>query len=221
MQAKIFILPIKHRFSQLILNTFHTILTLLPSITNHQLKSQDEVHCRNRRCPGGNQHRLVLQGPAYAIPIPTLYSCATSKLTIPQQLAWGKRDYACVNVYQGIPDNSTVTAGQTVRVRFNRKPTGRCPDPLTQYPGDAYSVWLYNNPVRNLDTISFDQSIKIAGGINETAGVVDVTIPKNLPAVQDGSLWYLRIGTSLSTAPQVCFLLFSFFFFLLFFFLWV
>ena len=99
-----------------------------------------------------------------------------------------------------------------MRVRFNRKPTGRCPDPLTQYPGDAYNVWLYNNPVRNLDTITFDQSIKIASGINETVGVVDVTIPKNLPAVQDGSLWYLRIGTSLSTAPQVCFLLFFLFF---------
>jgi hypothetical protein len=116
-----------------------------------------------------------------------------------------------VNVYQGIPDNSTVTAGQTIKVRFDRKPTGRCPDPLTQYPGDDYSVWLYNNPVRKLDTISFDQSIKITSGIKEKAGVVDVTIPKNLPDVKDGSLWYLRVGTSLSTAPQVCFDVLPFF----------
>jgi hypothetical protein len=93
-----------------------------------------------------------------------------------------------------------------VQVRFNRKPTGRCPDPLAQYPGDDYNVWLYNNPVRNLDVISFDQSIKITGGVKEKAGVVSVTIPKNLPEVKDGSVWYLRVGTSLSTAPQVCFL---------------
>lgn len=92
-----------------------------------------------------------------------------------------------------------------MRVKFDRKPTGRCPDPLSQYPGDDYNVWLYNNPVRNLDTISFDQSIKITDGIKETAGLVDVTIPKDLPQVKDGSLWYLRVGTSLSTAPQVCF----------------
>ena len=113
-----------------------------------------------------------------------------------------------MNVYQGIPDNSTVTAGQTIKVRFDRKPTGRCPDPLAQYPGDDYSVWLYNNPVRNLDAISFDQSVKITSGIKEKAGVVDVTIPKNLPKVNDGSLWYLRVATTLSTAPQVCLSLF-------------
>jgi hypothetical protein len=98
-----------------------------------------------------------------------------------------------------------VTAGQTIKVRFDRKPTGRCPDPLTKYPGDDYSVWLYNNPVRKLDVISFDQSIKITTGIKEKAGVVDVTIPKDLPKVKDSSLWYLRVGTSLSTAPQVSF----------------
>lgn len=95
-----------------------------------------------------------------------------------------------------------------MRVHFDRKPTGRCPDPLNQYPGSDYSVWLYNNPVRKLDTISFDQSIKITGGIKEKAGLVNVTIPKDLPKVKDSSLWYLRIDTSLSTAPQVCFFLF-------------
>jgi hypothetical protein len=98
-----------------------------------------------------------------------------------------------------------------VSVRFDRKPTGRCQDPLSQYPGDDYSVWLYNNPVRKMDTISFDQSIKITDGIKEKAGLVDVTIPKDLPEVKDGSVWYLRVATTLSTAPQVCFFLsFSF-----------
>ncbi|KAJ5872660.1 uncharacterized protein N7529_005013 [Penicillium soppii] len=136
--------------------------------------------------------------------VPVLASLvATSTALFDKNQPWGKRDYSCVNVYQGIPDNSTVTAGQTIKFRFDRKPTGRCPDPLTQYPGDDYSVWLYNNPVRKLDTISFDQSIKITSGIKEKAGVVDVTIPKNLPDVKDGSLWYLRVGTSLSTAPQM------------------
>jgi hypothetical protein len=109
-----------------------------------------------------------------------------------------------VNVYQGIPDYSTVSAGQTVHLRFNRKPTSHCPDPLNKYPGDKYSVWLYNNPVRNLDTINFDQRIQIASGIPESAGVINVKIPKDLPKVKDGSVWYLRVDTTLSTAPQVC-----------------
>jgi hypothetical protein len=80
---------------------------------------------------------------------------------------------------------------------------------LNQYPGDDYSVWLYNNPVRVPNAVNFDQSIKIATGIKEKAGAVDVTIPKDLPQVKDGSVWYLRLGTSLSTAPQVSFLYFS------------
>lgn len=123
--------------------------------------------------------------------------------------AWGKRDYACVNVYQGIPDNSTVTAGQSVHLRFNRTPTTHCADPLAQYPGSNYTVFLYNNPVRNLDTIHFDAQVKIAGDIPESAGKVVVKIPKDLPQVKDGSVWYLRLGTSLSTAPQVSHLLFA------------
>jgi hypothetical protein len=57
--------------------------------------------------------------------------------------------------------------------------------------------------------VNFDQSIKIATGIKEKAGAVDVTIPKDLPQVKDGSVWYLRLGTGLSTAPQVSFLCFS------------
>lgn len=119
-------------------------------------------------------------------------------------IAWGKRDYACINVYQGIPDNSTVTTGQTIHIRFNRKPTTYCPHPLRQYPSDDYSVWLYNNPRRHRDIISFDKEIKIVDGIPESAGAVAVRIPENLPKVEDGSVWYLRVGTVLSTAPQVC-----------------
>lgn len=59
------------------------------------------------------------------------------------------------------------------------------------------------------NSVNFDQSIKIATGIKEKAGAVDVTIPKDLPQVKDGSVWYLRLGTGLSTAPQVSFIYFS------------
>lgn len=97
-----------------------------------------------------------------------------------------------------------MTAGDTVHLRFNRQPTTHCSDPLSKYPADKYSVWLYNNPVRNLDTIHYDQSVKVVDGIDGKKGVVDVKIPKNLPKVKDGSVWYLRLSTSLSTAPQVC-----------------
>ncbi|CAI7566696.1 unnamed protein product [Penicillium bialowiezense] len=128
---------------------------------------------------------------------------ATSTALFDKNQPWGKRDYPCVNVYQGIPDGSTVTAGQTIKVRFDRKPTAHCADPLSKYPGTEYSVWLYNNPVRDRDNVHFDQSIKITSGFKEKAGAVDVTIPKNLPEVENGSLWYLRVQASLSTAPQL------------------
>ncbi|KAJ5578570.1 uncharacterized protein N7459_007534 [Penicillium hispanicum] len=128
---------------------------------------------------------------------------AASAIAFDKWQPWGKRDYACINVYQGLPDYSTVTPGQTVHLRFNRQPTSHCADPLAQYPVDKYGIWLYNNPVRNLDTIAFNQSIKIAEGIDGTAGVVDVTIPADLPKVQKGDAWYLRLDTSLSTAPQM------------------
>lgn len=118
--------------------------------------------------------------------------------------AWGKRDYSCLNVYQGIPDNSTLSPGQTVSLHFNRAPTTHCPDPLANYPTGTYGVWLYNNPVRDRDTISFAQSIKIEQGINATCGHIYVKIPAKLPAVQHVDLWYLRLDTYLETAPQVC-----------------
>ncbi|KAJ5673455.1 hypothetical protein N7507_002582 [Penicillium longicatenatum] len=116
---------------------------------------------------------------------------------------WGKRDYSCLNIYQGIPDNSTLSPGQTVSLYFNRAPTTHCPDPLAKYPTGTYGVWLYNNPVRDRDTISFAQSIKIEQGINTTCGHIYVKIPAKLPSVQHGDLWYLRLDTSLDTAPQM------------------
>lgn len=108
-----------------------------------------------------------------------------------------------MNVFQGIPDNAAVTEGQTIHLRFNRQPTVHCSDPLVKYPTSKYSVWLYNNPVRNLDTINFDKQIKIADNIPATANAVDVKIPANLPKVNNKDVWYLRLSTSLDTAPQV------------------
>lgn len=118
--------------------------------------------------------------------------------------AWGKRDYPCVNVFQGVPGNSTLARGSNVAIRFNRAPSTHCSDPLSQYPGDPYSVWLYNNPVRDRNKILFDQSLQLVHGIPESAGSVTITIPVDLPEVNDPSVWYLRLATSLSTAPQVC-----------------
>lgn len=108
-------------------------------------------------------------------------------------------------MFQGIPDNATLVPGQTVQLRFNRAPTTHCSDPLAKYPTSkyGYGVWLYNNPVRDLDTIDYSASVKIAQGINATSGVVNVKIPTNLPHVKDETVWYLRLDTSLDTAPQV------------------
>ncbi|KAG2420662.1 hypothetical protein HFD88_000275 [Aspergillus terreus] len=116
---------------------------------------------------------------------------------------WGKRDYPCVNVFQGIPENSTVSPGSKITLQFNRASTTLCDDSLAQYPGSPYSIWLYNNPVRNLDMIHFDKEIKIADGIPEKDGTVTFTIPRNVSAVKDDSVWYLRLSTSLATAPQM------------------
>lgn len=108
-----------------------------------------------------------------------------------------------MNVYQGIPEHSAVTEGQTVHLRFNRKPTVHCSDPLTKYPTGKYSVWLYNNPVRDRDNLKYDQRIKIADNISGTANAVDVKIPANIPKVNNKDVWYLRLDTVLETAPQV------------------
>lgn len=85
-------------------------------------------------------------------------------------IAWGKRDYFCITIYQGIPDNSTVAPGTQLELRFNRAPTTHCPNPLTQYPGSDYKVLLYNDPVRGPNYVTFDQSIMIHKGIKEEDG---------------------------------------------------
>lgn len=90
-----------------------------------------------------------------------------------------------------------------MHLRFNRHATKHCADPLAKYPASKYNVFLYNNPVRNLDTIDYDQSIKIATGLDASSGVIDVKIPANIPKVKNGDVWYLRVDTSLDTAPQV------------------
>ncbi|KAJ5226304.1 hypothetical protein N7468_007529 [Penicillium chermesinum] len=133
-----------------------------------------------------------------------LTSClAASATAFDKWQPWGKRDYSCLNVYQGIPDSATLTPGQTVHLRFNREPTSHCADPLAKYPADKYSIFLYNNPVRNRDVIDFDQSIKIATGVDGSSGAIDVKIPAHIPKVKDGDVWYLRVGTELPTAPQM------------------
>ncbi|CAI7639264.1 hypothetical protein N7533_005987 [Penicillium manginii] len=139
----------------------------------------------------------------FSAAIITSVLAATATAAFDKNQPWGKRDYSCLNVFQGIPDYATVTEGQTVHIRFNRQPTTHCSDPLTKYPTSKYSIWLYNNPVRNLDTINFDQSIKIADNIPANANAFDVKIPAKLPNVKNQDVWYLRLSTSLDTAPQM------------------
>lgn len=93
--------------------------------------------------------------------------------------------------------------GQTVHLRFDRQPTVHCSDPLAKYPAGEYSVWLYNNPVRDRDNIKYDKQIKIASGISAKANSVDIKIPANIPKVNNKDVWYLRLDTTLVSAPQV------------------
>ncbi|KAA8642807.1 hypothetical protein EYZ11_004341 [Aspergillus tanneri] len=117
-----------------------------------------------------------------------------------KNLPWGKRDYACINVFQGIPDHSTVSPGAEVTLKFNRASTGRCGAYLDQYPGTPYKVALYQNPIRNRDVVTWDKRVSVVDGVNEADGKVTITIPKNL--AQDGD-WYLRVDTTLEKAPQM------------------
>ncbi|PLB35337.1 uncharacterized protein BDW47DRAFT_128270 [Aspergillus candidus] len=120
-----------------------------------------------------------------------------------KNIPWGKRDYPCVNVFQGIPDNSTVSPGAKIDIKFNRAPTTHCDDSLAKYKGGAYSVWLYNNLSRDRDNINFDERVKVQGDIAESDGAVTITIPNDLPAVDDKTVWYLRLDTTLINAPQM------------------
>ncbi|KAL4892015.1 hypothetical protein BDV59DRAFT_202916 [Aspergillus ambiguus] len=119
-----------------------------------------------------------------------------------KNLPWGKRDYPCVNVYQGIPDNSTIAMGTEITLKFNRQST-QCNEALNKYPGSPYSLWLYNNPVRHLDDIDWDANVKLADKIAEKDGTVTFAIPRNLTAVKDNTVWYMRLSTVLATAPQM------------------
>ncbi|KAB8219909.1 hypothetical protein P875_00021554 [Aspergillus parasiticus SU-1] len=128
---------------------------------------------------------------------------AVSAAAFDKNQPWGKRDYNCVNVFQGIPDNSTVAPGAEINIKFNRN-SKNC-ESLTQYKGADYSIYLYNNPVRNLDTIHFDKELFIKRDIPEQDGAVTITIPsqEELGTVADDSVWYLRLSTSLNDAPQM------------------
>ncbi|KAE8143145.1 hypothetical protein BDV38DRAFT_277172 [Aspergillus pseudotamarii] len=129
---------------------------------------------------------------------------AVSAAAFDKNQPWGKRDYNCVNVFQGIPDNSTVAPGAEINIKFNRN-SKNCDESLGQYPGANYTIYLYNNPVRNLDVIHFDRELPIKKDIPEKDGAVTITIPsqEELGTVADDSVWYLRLSTSLNTAPQM------------------
>ncbi|KAL2865016.1 uncharacterized protein BJX67DRAFT_383232 [Aspergillus lucknowensis] len=115
---------------------------------------------------------------------------------------WGKRDYSCINVYQGVPENATLAANWPVEIGFNRN-SGRCDAIYDQYPNSNYSVWLYNNPVRELGNVQADYQVRLRDGIPSDAGRVTVTLPSDLPEVDDDTVWYLRLDTWLPTAPQM------------------
>ncbi|KAF7588108.1 hypothetical protein BBP40_006172 [Aspergillus hancockii] len=135
-----------------------------------------------------------------AAALSTALMAVSASAAFDKNLPWGKRDYNCVNVFQGIPDNSTIAPGAEVTLKYNRN-SKNC-ESLKQYPGDRYQVWLYNNPVRNPE-VHWDEQVQVKKDIPEQDGYVTIVIPQNLPAVNDDTVWYLRFSTSLSTAPQM------------------
>jgi hypothetical protein len=64
-------------------------------------------------------------------------------------------------------------------------------------------VWLYNNPVRENGFVKSDYQVKLVDGIPLDAGRVTISLPSDLPEVDDDTVWYLRLDTWLPTAPQV------------------
>ncbi|KAH1504314.1 hypothetical protein KXX06_000283, partial [Aspergillus fumigatus] len=75
-----------------------------------------------------------------------------------------KRNYPCVNVFHGHPDNATVGLVDKIEFRGNRNPTGHCPDQRLQ------------------DFILYE-------GILEEDADFRAQIPKSLPGVKDDSLF--------------------------------
>ncbi|KAF4216909.1 hypothetical protein CNMCM8980_007959 [Aspergillus fumigatiaffinis] len=128
---------------------------------------------------------------------------AVSAAAFDKNQPWGKRDYPCINVFQGLPDNATVGLGDKIEFRWNRNPTSHCPDPLCEYPGSDYKIVMYNNPQLGPSGVTAEQTVILYGGIKEEDGKFRAQIPKSLPDVKDDSLWYLRIETVLETAPQM------------------
>ncbi|KAL4882268.1 hypothetical protein BJY04DRAFT_187565 [Aspergillus karnatakaensis] len=114
---------------------------------------------------------------------------------------WGKRDYSCINAYAGPTENSTIAPNWPVEIRFNRN-SGRCDSLYDQFPTGEYSLWLYNNPVREAGFVKSDYQVKLEGNIPSDAGSVTFTLPDDLPEVDDDTVWYLRLDTWLPTAPQ-------------------
>ncbi|KAF4159536.1 hypothetical protein CNMCM8927_003123 [Aspergillus lentulus] len=100
---------------------------------------------------------------------------------------WGKREYLCVNVFQGLPDNATATALIL----------------CCEYPGNDYKIVMYNNPQPGPTGVNVEQTVILYGVIKEEDGKFRAEIPKSLPDVKDDSLWYLRIEAVLETAPQM------------------
>ncbi|KAB8078123.1 hypothetical protein BDV29DRAFT_166928 [Aspergillus leporis] len=132
--------------------------------------------------------------------ISTALLAVSASAAFDKNLPWGKRDYNCVNVFQGIPDNSTIAPGAEVTLKYNRV-SENC-ESLKQYPGANYQARLYNNPVRNPE-VHWDQEVLVKKEIPEADGYVTIVIPQDLPEVADDSVWYLRFSTSLNTAPQM------------------
>ncbi|KAL3458963.1 hypothetical protein BJX64DRAFT_210728 [Aspergillus heterothallicus] len=114
---------------------------------------------------------------------------------------WGKRDYHCLNVYQGVPENASLAQNWPVEIGFNRA-SGRCDPIYDQFPTSNYSVWLYNNPVRVNGFVQQDYRVKLVDGIPLDAGRVTIRLPSDLPEVDDDTVWYIRLDTWLPTAPQ-------------------
>ncbi|KAL3476500.1 hypothetical protein BJX99DRAFT_141183 [Aspergillus californicus] len=115
---------------------------------------------------------------------------------------WGRRDYSCVNVYQGIPENATLAADANVDIAFNRN-SGRCGDLYDQYPTSEYSLWLWNNPFRGAGYVTtWDARVQVKDGIPADADSVTFSVPDDLPAVNDDTVWYLRLDTTVPDAPQ-------------------
>lgn len=54
-----------------------------------------------------------------------------------------------------------------------------------------------------MGNLGYDAQAKVVDRIPGTAKNVTVTIPADLPKVEDDSNWYLRVDTVLVNAPQV------------------